>query len=365
LGKWAELMRATIGMWLGIALSMLLATGCGTGSDVATASRASALTGKAGVSLTEDQAATYVRAVNLRAGDVPGLVAVGGNRASEMEPLGSLGSMCHVATIPAGGVSPSAIGSPTFQRRQKSVSGATSYLPLEAVSSGVYVMRGAALADREIATIKTAADSPPVATCLQRHLEQVRLQVTNEAGATTGPTGKLIFSHVKVSALRPPVQGIPAYGLRISSDFAIKTPGAKGPSRYYQDFLGFAMGPAVVVLSDTGSPRPFPAASERRLFSLLHNRAEANGYGMAKVARPAGKAATKSQVRKPRNATRQPSAKQPQSFRDLLIAKVVACLHREDVAIPPSDSALLSSTSGIKTRSPRVKAAIGKCRSEL
>ena len=53
-----------------------------------------------------------------------------------------------------------------------------------------------------------------------------------------------------------------------------------------------------------------------------------------------------------------------QSFRSLAIAKVVACLHKAGVEIPRSDSALLSSTSGIKTRSPRVKAAIGRCRSE-
>ena len=102
------------------------------------------------------------------------------------------------------------------------------------------------------------------------------MQVTSETGATTGPTGKLIFSHVKVSALRSPVQDIPAYGLRISSDFAIKTPGTKGPSRYYEDFLGFAVGPAVIVLSDTSSPRPFPAATERRLLSLLYSRAKAH-----------------------------------------------------------------------------------------
>jgi hypothetical protein len=58
-----------------------------------------------------------------------------------------------------------------------------------------------------------------------------------------------------------------------------------------------------------------------------------------------------------------PEAKR-QSFRSLAVAKVVACLHEAGVQIPPSDSDLLSSTSGIKTRSPRVKAAIGKCRSE-
>jgi len=58
------------------------------------------------------------------------------------------------------------------------------------------------------------------------------------------------------------------------------------------------------------------------------------------------------------------AAKTPKSFRSLAVAKIVACLHRAGVEIPRSDPALLSSTSGIKTRDPRVKVAIGKCRSE-
>jgi hypothetical protein len=61
---------------------------------------------------------------------------------------------------------------------------------------------------------------------------------------------------------------------------------------------------------------------------------------------------------------RKPQARKPGSFRDRLVANVVACLHKDRVNVPPSDSRLLPSTSGIKTRSPRVKVAIGKCRSE-
>jgi len=91
------------------------------------------------------------------------------------------------------------------------------------------------------------------------------------------------------------------------------------------------------------------------------------GFGVKKVARPARKATTKPPARKPQARklqTTKPQAQKTESFRDRLVAKVVACLHREGVSIPTSDSALLSSTSGIITRSPRVKAAIGKCRVE-
>jgi hypothetical protein len=53
-----------------------------------------------------------------------------------------------------------------------------------------------------------------------------------------------------------------------------------------------------------------------------------------------------------------------QSFRSLAIAKVVTCLHRAGIEIPGFDPALLSSTSGIRTRNPQIKATISKCRSE-
>jgi hypothetical protein len=274
-GRWAEFVRVAFGISLAIASSMLLATGCGTGSDAASASRASPSTSKTDTSVKEAQAITYAQAVNLRAGDLPGLVTVGGSRSSENAPLGGLGSACHVVTAPAGSLG--AVSSPTFQRRQQSTGHTTSYLPVEAVSSGVYVVRSAALASREIAEVRAAATSSAVVICLRRHLEDERANVGSEGAKVGVPAGKPLFSDVQVSVLPSPVQGVPAFGLRISADFAIKVPGTKGASRYYEDFFGFATGPAVVVLSETSSPRPFPAATERRLLSLLHSRAEAQG----------------------------------------------------------------------------------------
>jgi signal peptidase I len=53
------------------------------------------------------------------------------------------------------------------------------------------------------------------------------------------------------------------------------------------------------------------------------------------------------------------------SFHSLAVAKIAACLRKAGVNVPSSDSALLSSTSGIKTRDPRIKAIIGKCRSDV
>jgi signal peptidase I len=51
-----------------------------------------------------------------------------------------------------------------------------------------------------------------------------------------------------------------------------------------------------------------------------------------------------------------------EAFQTRAAASVAACLHRAGVSVPRSDSALLSSTSGIRTRDPRVKVAIARCR---
>ncbi len=83
----------------------------------------------------------------------------------------------------------------------------------------------------------------------------------------------------------------------------------------------------------------------------LEAAAKRCGFEVEKIAKPNRNATIKSQPKR-------------QSFRSLAVAKIVACLHKAGVQIPPSDSDLLSSTSGIKTHSPQVKSAIGNCRSE-
>lgn len=64
-------------------------------------------------------------------------------------------------------------------------------------------------------------------------------------------------------------------------------------------------------------------------------------------------------------AAKSPRARGFQSFHSRLVARIAACLHSAGVKIPSLDSALLSSTSGIKSRSPRIKAVISRCRNGL
>lgn len=100
-------------------------------------------------------------------------------------------------------------------------------------------------------------------------------------------------------------------------------------------------------------------------FMMGDNRGESDdsrSYGPVPTAWIIGMA-TRYGLRPPHTSIRRQA--KHQSFRSRAVAEIVACLHRAGIKIPRSDSALLSSTSGIKTRSPQVKAAIGKCRSEF
>jgi hypothetical protein len=250
------------------AISVVLVVLIASGVTIALAG-----SGRASTSITKAQAVAYAHAVNLRAGDVPGLVPTAKGGAVE-GPLGTLGVECDVA-VRAGKVV--GIGSQGFERLQESTRFSKSYLPLEAVSSAVFVMRTPALASREIAVVRDASDNPTVVTCLKHHLENTQLEATDEGGKKIGgPTGKPALSQVEVTALRSPLQAIRAYGLQIRADFEITVPSAKGLSHLYDDFLGFAIGPAVIMLDTTGDPHLSPAATEQRLLSLLHSRAEAN-----------------------------------------------------------------------------------------
>lgn len=100
------------------------------------------------------------------------------------------------------------------------------------------------------------------------------------------------------------------------------------------------------------------------LSSAAKRRAVAKrcGFGVAKTGRSSRMPAT---VAAPKPVGRKRPAKNAPSFHSRVVVKVAACLHAAGIKVSSAGAALLSSTSGIRTRSPRVKAAIGKCRSEV
>jgi hypothetical protein len=233
---------------------------------------AAAGSGSASTSITKAQAVAFAQAVNLRAGDVRGLIVSGASHVAK-GPLGGQGETCGIAA-PVGTVA--GMSSRTFERLGEHTS--VSRIYSQGVASVVYVMQSTAQASGEIAAVDAGANNPAIVGCLKHGFESVRFEGEHEAGAGVGkPTGgPPIFSHVEVSAPHSPAGAVQADGLEIKAHSAIKVRGTKGPFNFYEDWLGYAVGPAVIMLVDTGTPHPFPAATERRLLALLYGRAEAH-----------------------------------------------------------------------------------------
>jgi hypothetical protein len=140
-----------------------------------------------------------------------------------------------------------------------------SLLPFESMRSAVYVMGSAALASREIAT----AASDRGRMCLKRVNVSHNATIVAEGAKVREP----LLSQIEVSALPSSMRGVQVYAWRTMADAAIEAPSR---SPYYEDSFAFAMGPAVITLDATGSPHPFPGATERRLISLLYRRAKSH-----------------------------------------------------------------------------------------
>jgi hypothetical protein len=128
------------------------------------------------------------------------------------------------------------------------------------VSSEVGVARTPALAASELAAIRSAH----VRVCFSHYLDLL-FKSPQFAGTTVSP--------VSIQSGTPPALGTTgSFGWRVTATFT--TRGVRIP--FYLDVLGFVEGPAQVTLSSSGVLRPFPAAIQQRLFSLLLSRAKAH-----------------------------------------------------------------------------------------
>jgi hypothetical protein len=230
-----------------------LLVGCGT-SAVGTSGR--------GAPVDESRAIVYANAINLRASDVPGLVgsATAHQRPTQYGPFGRLGDRCAGGAVRHGDVlgvlSDRFVGG--HERHP-------SFFPIRSVVSAVYVFRDDAMASQE-ASVKGTARA---LSCLRRD--------GFEPPATVTGKGEPLLSGVEIRPVSLSAGRATAHGYRLSGVLApfLKAPRAGGRPNYYEDLLGVAVGRAVITLKLTGSPRPFPATTERRLVSLLHGRAVA------------------------------------------------------------------------------------------
>jgi hypothetical protein len=222
------------------AIAMLLA-GCGSSTH---ASSISAPVG-ADKPIANAQAVAYAHAVNLKPADLPGMSVQSPEGGASPEPLGGEGARC------AGAVNPDLM---VANIRSANFSGAAH----ELIRSEVIVWPSEALAMRD----NVVARSQRALLCLRRLFSR---EIARKSGA------KFHVGRVSVMrlALLPGVPG--SFGVRVETSIL----GAHTVSDYF-DAVSFMYGRSAVTLYATGILRPVPAATERRLLSLLHTRAQAN-----------------------------------------------------------------------------------------
>jgi hypothetical protein len=207
------------------------------------------------------RAIAFAHTVNLRDADVPAMATIVASFETKNRPPFS-GCTTRVATADQ----VAAVESPWFLRSKSRSRNrfAVPVPPVEGVHSVVYVMRGSGVASRNVASGRRAG-APECVT---------GQSVLDAAGAFSGREPRK--AGIRGSAIPFPLAGVAGYGLRVQGTFAAAYYHLKQRPAYYEDTFGFAVGPAEIVLHDVGVERPFPAGEERRLLSLLYDRANAH-----------------------------------------------------------------------------------------
>jgi hypothetical protein len=239
---WSHALAGAVGCALAVAVA-----GCGGAGHAARKPTAV----RPGSVPTHAQAAAFASAVNLKAADVPGFAPSSKHQSESSRERALQGQLQRCAgPLPLGGGVLEA-PSPSFKLKRD-------VLDLS-VSSEVAVARTGALASRALA----ALNAPRVRRCFSHYLDLV-LAGSGYRGAVPAP--------VSIVTGTPPAPGAGgSFGWRVTASFILK--GFK--VSLYSDILGFVLGPARVTLVSSGALRPFPAAIQQRLYSLLLARARA------------------------------------------------------------------------------------------
>ena len=247
----ASVLRTSLTML--VLASGTLVAGCGSSHSGNVGSSKTTATQSTSTRTTKAQAVAYAHVINLHAGDVPAMTATGppeGETAKEQRSVAEL-ARC------AGGVGSEHqlvdIRSSKFSRG--------SGLQQEQVGSGVSVLSSAALASRELTAVRSARGR----ACITHF---ARKQFTEKG------TEQLHYDQITTSPLPVPSTAGESFGLRVT--VTLTAPHTGTHFSFYLDFLGFVSGPAEIDLNALSISKPVPSATERRLLSLLHSRAEAH-----------------------------------------------------------------------------------------
>jgi len=206
----------------------------------------------AGSAPTRPQALAFAGAVNLTAADLPGFTSSSGRESKTPQEARAERQMLRCTGSLGSGNGLAEVSSKNFELKRD-------ILEL-GVSSEVSVLQTAALADTQVKAIR----SDRVRECFTRYLAQL-LGDRRFGGATLSP--------VSIQSGTPPAPGTGgSFGWRVTA--ALEVHRVRLP--FYMDILGFVYGPARVTLFSSGALRPFPAAIQQQLFSLLLARAKAH-----------------------------------------------------------------------------------------
>jgi hypothetical protein len=199
--------------------------------------------------LTKRQAVAFARAVNLRATDVPGFKA---SKKHEHETAAEKrldDEFRRCAGVGDRNRQVAEVSSNEYEREDNA--GARS------VESEVIVWRTRRLAARDLAALRSRRGRQ----CASHYFDSQFKGLI--PGARVSP--------VRISSASPPAPGTTgSFGWRIT--VTITAPHLRLP--VYTDALGFAYGPAAIMLVSFGAPMPVPAATQQRLFALLLKRAK-------------------------------------------------------------------------------------------
>jgi hypothetical protein len=201
--------------------------------------------------LTKQRALAFARAVNLTSADVPGFSVSSKHERNTVQEKRLEHEMLRCAGTLGSGKGLAEVSSQDYELKR-------GILDL-GVSSEVGVARTPALAARELAAIR----SDHVRGCFSRYLDLL-FKSRQFGGATVSP--------VSIAAGTPPAPGTTGgFGWRVTATFTVQ----RIRVSVFLDILGFVYGPARVTLFSSGVLRPFPAAIQQGLFSLLLSRAKA------------------------------------------------------------------------------------------
>ncbi len=250
-------MRSAAATLVSLAAAGLLAGCAGKGARTVTVSGQASLAGTpttpggaAGTTTRKAQARAFARAVNLRAADVPGFKASAKQTAEHQSPAEKrLEERLRGCLGASGAKGVAEAGSPEFKRALGPFS--------QTVSSNVSVATSTAGAARELKAMR----APGVRACVAHYFELI---------LKGKELGHVTIAPVTVAAGSPPAPGTSgSFGWRFRSGLGIR--GVEIP--FTLDILGFIYGPAEVTLESFDLPRPLPASTEERLFTLLVQRA--------------------------------------------------------------------------------------------